>query len=126
MEHPKKEDLVSYTNSGSPSLTVIYKSGRRMSWPHYLLGMSEYRPPNFDEEGTTGREMEGLRVNAGEELVIILGYDLLPIFQGNSEGQGAVLTELGPRHSGLRVKGKPYIAEIQIKKLRNDNEEAKA
>jgi hypothetical protein len=123
MEQNPKEDLVSYTDAGAPSLTVIFKKGRRMTWPHYLLGMGEYRPENFDEEGIAGREMESLRINAGEELVIVTGFDLLPIFTGLTQGQGGALREYGTRYSGIRTKGKPYIAEIQVKKLRDQEEE---
>lgn len=122
MEQPPKEEMVSYTDAGAPSVTVIFKKGRRMTWPHYLIGMSEYRPADFEEEGIVGRESEGLRINAGEELIIILGFDLLPIFTGLTQGQGGALQEFGPRYAGVRTKGKPYIAEIQVKKLQEEAE----
>jgi len=50
-----ENEIVSYTNSTAPSITVIFKTQRRMMWPIYLLGLVEYRPKNFDDEGTTDR-----------------------------------------------------------------------
>jgi hypothetical protein len=88
-----------------------------MTWPYHLIGMSEYRPAGFDEDGTPDRDQEGLRINVGEELVIITGHDLLAIFTGLSELQGCLLTEFGERYAALRVKGKPYISKIDVKKL---------
>jgi hypothetical protein len=117
-----ENEIVSYTNSTAPSITVIFKTQRRMMWPIYLLGLVEYRPKNFDDEGTTDRRWECLRMALGEELAIVYGFNLVPIHKGLAEGQGCVLTEAGERYVALGKKGEAIIARIEVKALREEEE----